>query len=729
MRLISMTVLLFGMLVTPLLAQATFTLRPVDDGQTLLTWAHSDAGAQCLQRLNADGTWATLTWDIPPHREPRGFYIDQQPQRDHEQKVHYRLHVYALKQSADHVQSETLDDTMAAQRLDLPLAAKRWLVLKAISNDTWGTPTQACWANAAIWTASGSSTFLSDMTPSWVPDFDWNQAHNTRYNWQTQTGKVRIPWDGYPHTLSSLLPGMFVFDLSQTPEAQVLRTHVGVAMNRNERPSNKAIFSIASLPEQPAQTLLAESKMPNRTKSPGNTTYYLNTQTGNDSADGTTPQTAWQTLLPLNSIQLAPGDRVYFQRGQHFTGPLHISSSGSTNAPITFTSAGDGDVPACIDGDGYHNQAIRVDNAQHLVLEQLEITSRFAAPRPRAAGIRIAINDMGVARNITLRNLNIHDVDGHPDKKLGFPSAGICMEVWGRESPGSYDNLLIENNTITRTGRDGILLFSIHGNRDAGRKASTRVVVRNNELADIPGDGISLCVCDNALIQHNTLTRIATAVSHHNAACGIWPWSSDNTLIQFNEVSHCGINGHDGQALDADWNCNNTVFQYNYTHDNPNGALLICSKPKQPGSVGNVRPVYRYNLSVNDGQAKSVIRIGGDASDVKIHDNIFIAQDRMQWITLAHWNGAMPKNLILRNNRVITPTDSSVGCILSDKTAKDFQNNRITTGTLVEGARQAGIIQTPSDQSLDQWLKYTQTGKLLEQLVQLGQQEQNKPSR
>ena len=60
------------------------------------------------------------------------------------------------------------------------------------------------------------------------------------------------------------------------------------------------------------------------------------------------------------------------------------------------------------------------------------------------------------------------------------------------------------------------------------------------------------------------------------AAAGIWPWSCDNTTIQFNEVY-----GHkapwDAQGFDADYNCNNTIIQYNYSHDNYGGLVLVCN--------------------------------------------------------------------------------------------------------------------------------------------------------
>ena len=49
----------------------------------------------------------------------------------------------------------------------------------------------------------------------------------------------------------------------------------------------------------------------------------------------------------------------------------------------------------------------------------------------------------------------------------------------------------------------------------------------------------------------------------------------------------------DGQAFDSDGFCRNTVFQYNYSHDNDGGFMLICGRE-------NVGTTIRYNISQND---------------------------------------------------------------------------------------------------------------------------------
>ena len=88
-------------------------------------------------------------------------------------------------------------------------------------------------------------------------------------------------------------------------------------------------------------------------------------------------------------------------------------------------------------------------------------------------------------------------------------------------------------------------------------------------------------------------------VAGYNA--GIWPWSTDNSLFQLNEAAFTRTT-QDGQGFDSDYNSSNTKFQYNYSHDNEGGFLLICSpvKRNQEDNIGNSGTVVRYNISRND---------------------------------------------------------------------------------------------------------------------------------
>ena len=56
------------------------------------------------------------------------------------------------------------------------------------------------------------------------------------------------------------------------------------------------------------------------------TTYYLDSEGGNDSNDGVTPATAWQTLAKANALTPQPGDKVLFKRGGVWRGTLTAKS-------------------------------------------------------------------------------------------------------------------------------------------------------------------------------------------------------------------------------------------------------------------------------------------------------------------------------------------------------------------------------------------------------------------
>ena len=60
-------------------------------------------------------------------------------------------------------------------------------------------------------------------------------------------------------------------------------------------------------------------------------------------------------------------------------------------------------------------------------------------------------------------------------------------------------------------------------------------------------------------------------------------------------------------AFDFDYGVQNCVYEYNYSHDNLGGFLMLC-----PGPGASVNNIARYNVSVNDGKydGAPMIRMG-----------------------------------------------------------------------------------------------------------------------
>ncbi|MCG8308499.1 MAG: right-handed parallel beta-helix repeat-containing protein, partial [Cytophagales bacterium] len=229
-------------------------------------------------------------------------------------------------------------------------------------------------------------------------------------------------------------------------------------------------------------------------------------------------------------------------------------------------------------------------------------------------GVRVLAENFGEMKHIRLQYLYVHDVNGWL-KKSYEEGCGIYWEAKG-DSPSWFNGLYIENCHLTRTDRNGICGMHPFVKRAENWNPSLNVVIRGNLLVDIGGDAIKPWGCDGALVEYNIVRGARTRCDDY--AAGIWPWSCDNTLIQYNEVS--GVKGYkDGQGFDSDYNCRNTIFQYNYSHDNEGGFMLICTPKPDENNVGCVGTIIRYNLSVND-QTRT-FDIGGGAKDTHIYNN------------------------------------------------------------------------------------------------------------
>ena len=78
------------------------------------------------------------------------------------------------------------------------------------------------------------------------------------------------------------------------------------------------------------------------------TNYYVKTG-GNDAAAGTSDGTAWATITKVNTVwaagTFAPGDNIYFRRGDSFTGTIAVTESGSAGSVITVGAYGSGADP------------------------------------------------------------------------------------------------------------------------------------------------------------------------------------------------------------------------------------------------------------------------------------------------------------------------------------------------------------------------------------------------
>ncbi len=378
--------------------------------------------------------------------------------------------------------------------------------------------------------------------------------------------------------------------------------------------------------------------------------YFFDAENGDDLNDGRTPETAWQTVDKFNATTFQPGDNILFKAGSVWTNVgLVPKGSGTADAPIVVGKYGDADrypmfnanyLPGTPLSDMVSTQkrlnTLNIDGVSYWEFCDLELTNfsfynadmNHDSQKSRRA---VTITSRGgTMRGITLNGLYIHDVNGWNPKANADNGAGIQFQANGQTR---IDGLTIENCVLKDITRDGITGSGYTGTRPWGWNSwdgqsgtpirHRNVVIRNNVLDTIAGDGIVITGTIGAVVEYNLGNKICNNPRKYpgmsgnqssNLSAGFWPFDADNTVFQYNEVRYTGAprgtEVADGEAFDSDYYCVNTTFQYNYSHDNEGGFLMICG----PAYAYTDGTVARYNISENDGSMygkRTIFQIGG----------------------------------------------------------------------------------------------------------------------
>lgn len=422
-------------------------------------------------------------------------------------------------------------------------------------------------------------------------------------------------------------------------------------------------------------------------------TYYCSTLHGSDAYDGRSPERPLRSLQALSALALGPGDRLLLERGSVFANDcLHLHGiHGSAEAPIVIDAYGEGPLPR-IDANGeglwFQDYGTELDNPLHrrrgyvssavllfdcdgIELNHLAMTNRG---RPRDAayndldtmnrtGVAVVAQNAGTLRHICLRALDVRHVHGNVyDKHMN--NGGIYFTAFkpldeAATGIARYDDVLIEDCYVEDVNRWGIAVaytaYCAHfttpeiSDEVIARYGATRVVVRGNYVKDPGGDAITTMYCDRPLIEYNVSDGAGRQINKTDyaesdfgrVAAAVWPWKCKNALFQFNEVFRTRYHGgenQDGQAFDADWG-DGTIYQYNYSHDNEGGCLMVCGEEA-------VNTIFRYNISQNDGRA---ILLPASSPVAQVYNNTFYIKEGVPFID-TNSDGVGP--MVLKNNLV-----------------------------------------------------------------------------
>jgi len=324
---------------------------------------------------------------------------------------------------------------------------------------------------------------------------------------------------------------------------------------------------------------------------PASATDYYVSPSGNDGARGTSPEQPWQSLTPVNGLDLVAGDRILLQADAEFIGPLFFDAKdhGAAAKPIVVTSYGTG--RATIHSPT--NRAVYAYNTAGIAISHLDFVG---SPRSPSDGVAF-FNDL--PGDVRFEGIELLDIE-----VSGFGNNGVSIGGWNGRS--GFHGVRISHSRIHDNGLNGIMIYGKepHANQDVS--LSHVVSYRNSGFpGKAPsGSGIVLGGTDGGVIEWSTAHDNGWL---GNAGVGIWTYASTKVLIQHNESYNNRTTGDaDGGGFGLDGGVTHSIMQYNFSHGNDGAGYLLCQYRDAPPWGSNI---LRPKLSVADGQKNDFARV------------------------------------------------------------------------------------------------------------------------
>ncbi len=336
---------------------------------------------------------------------------------------------------------------------------------------------------------------------------------------------------------------------------------------------------------------------------------------------------AWRSLERANRETFQPGHRILLRAGRTWDGvTFRPRGSGREGNPIVVDRYGEGAKPV-LRGRGRLDVVLRLENQRYWEIRNLGITN-FSDSGPRTCAASRFARDQGWVQHIYLKGLDIHDINAVSDYKndsdmIAKSYGGVATIIEGDSKQTAWEDLRIEDCAICDVSPVGISMLSswMEGHRDNNPNTwfpSRDVIIRGNKIERTARNGLIVRGCVRPLIERNYFNGCA----HSGSGNSCFAFHCDDALFQFNEscFTHYNPGDTDATGFDSDYCCRRSVFQFNYSHDNEYGFMVICNLRPKGFNDGTI---VRYNISQNDGG--NVFRISGAVTNTRIYNNTIYA--------------------------------------------------------------------------------------------------------
>jgi hypothetical protein len=384
------------------------------------------------------------------------------------------------------------------------------------------------------------------------------------------------------------------------------------------------------------------------------TAYYIDSESGSDDSDGLSPQTPFKTLGKAVYLQKAPRTKLLLRSGARFEEQLVLKDlNGTPEKPFIVDVYGGIERPVV---SGWSDYAVLIED-DNLRLRNIKVTNKTGT-----RGIRVMTdrNGPGAFANLEITGCRIEEVNWAGDQKFEGVNpetlnveaiapgnrfsqkefGAIILETSGDAALGPcwFENVFITNNEIRQVCRQGILITGKWGRREEPGGGLNKyiddehnfwphknVVIQGNDFNYIGGDGVDIMGCDGAFIDHNRCFNANFLGRSGQASAGLWPYNCINVVMQFNEAAYTWLahGSADGQGLDVDMACRNTIVQYNYVHHNAGGGMLLCNS-KDGDHTGTVIRNNIFSENEAGGLRGSLMTVSGCVGATEVYNNIVI---------------------------------------------------------------------------------------------------------
>ena len=454
----------------------------------------------------------------------------------------------------------------------------------------------------------GTESHANQWSIPYIKDKNGQVAYTLFVDGNWDQYKTHVANKGNPQTAGTAVPGKWqTVRMDINLEADTFSVSVDgtcVVHNDKARTVGNSLDTIQFYSDSWGRgTVYIQSvKVMGQQKREAAATFYVSSN-GDDSAAGTSEETAWKTLGRVNREYFIPGDRILFRCGDEWENEmLFPNGSGNAERKIVIGSYGEGAKPK-ISTNGKAADAIYLCNQEYWEITGLDISNTVEgftqlsgngagdgtppdsnnATRKEAdgkllgdyRGIHIAGRDVASLKGFYLHDLLIHDVTGVVSwiGDTGLRDAGImnnygldkskrtggilieCLSPSGNQ-PTQFSDIVIEKSEFINNSFCAVTVKQWNG---SGNQYGNNPGWANRNRAGGAPDyyDSNWYPHSNIIIQDNYINQGASAY----ACNGIYLTSSKDSVIQRNILEHIGTCGIELYFAD------NVAVQYNEISD------------------------------------------------------------------------------------------------------------------------------------------------------------------